>query len=157
MIAGAASNVPAMAYSGPGPVLGRRKYVDSIQLACPECVLDRSPEATDRHAFNVVPLGDIVPVIGGQPLRATDISCDASLAACHSVLRSMCTIMESCGDPWGRSLFQYEQSFGEPLESFGDCCVHGTYGRGDEDCKALLCGELEDRPDIDTDLRRFCE
>lgn len=159
MIAGAATSVAAVAYSGPGPVLGRRKYAKAIQVGCPECPVDTRPEATDAHAFNVVPLGDVVPWLGGQPSKAVDIPCDSGAAACHSVIRSMCTIMQSCGDPWGRSLFQFKESFGAgSLDTLSDCCVHGQYGRGHAACKRLLCGEIKVRPAqaIPSALRRLC-
>jgi len=162
MIAGASVDVAAVSYSGPGPVLGRERYQHAIEAACPQCKADLSPEAVQRHAFNVVPSGDIVPWAGGQSTRAVGIQCDDGAGICHSVVRSMCTIMQSCGDPWGRAVVGFKQSAAElevtpPAEqTMSDCCIAGQYRRGHDDCLKVLCAQLDARPNLDTKLRSLC-
>ena len=162
MIAGASADVAAVSYSGPGPVLGRERYQRSIDAACPECDADLSSATLQRHAFNIVPSGDIVPWAGGQSTRAVDIECTDGPGACHSVVRSMCTIMQSCGDQWGRAIVGFKQSAAElevtpaAEQTMSDCCIAGQYRRGHTGCLQVLCAELAERPSLDTELRNLC-
>ena len=156
MIAGPAAQVPAHAFSAPGPLLGRLKFQRAVQAGCPNCEPDLSAASVAAHAANVMPEGDIVPWVGGQPTRAVSVGCGANPVACHRVVRTMCTMMQSCGDVWGRNMVSFAEPPEEQPVTMSECCIQGHYSDDAAACKALLCSTLNARPDLDTTLRRLC-
>lgn len=89
--------IPAVTFSAPG-IGDTSKILDP-----PEHVTDAQFVKGIRHMdVNVIPEGDVVPKVDRQAGMIVPLDCDASTAQCHWLNRTMCTILEVCGDGGGR-------------------------------------------------------
>lgn len=77
----------AVVFSSPGVVLSRRKF-------------DISLEDIDAYNVNVWAVGDLVPLIDQQSIKAQTIRCSPERLSyhCHSILHTIDEIEGSCGD-----------------------------------------------------------
>eukprot|EP00002_Diphylleia_rotans_P020416 TRINITY_DN3962_c0_g1_i3.p1 TRINITY_DN3962_c0_g1~~TRINITY_DN3962_c0_g1_i3.p1 ORF type:complete len:987 (+),score=200.30 TRINITY_DN3962_c0_g1_i3:63-3023(+) len=91
-ITGVNNKIEAVAFSGPGIVLSRRKFGEL------------SLEDINSYAFNIVPQQDIVPKVDLQGVLAQGIRCDLGVVNCHFMLNTICEIASVCGDPRGRGI-----------------------------------------------------
>lgn len=81
----------AVTFSSPGVVLSRRKFGLTLR-------------EISQYVVNVIPLGDLVPLVDIQGVKAQSISCSANRLkySCHSILHTIAEIEESCqqGRAW---------------------------------------------------------
>jgi hypothetical protein len=93
---GGSLRIRAVTFSAPG--LG----ATSIMLDPPT----GGPKASDlRHyVANVMPAGDIVPMVDTQVGDILGIDCTLSASECHGLQNTVCEIMAACGDGAGRGI-----------------------------------------------------
>lgn len=87
-------NIPAVTFSAPG-------------LTATSSILNPEPQLqTLRHnGVNVVPNGDLVPMVDKQSGQVLPIDCPfENPLACHQLFPTMCEILASCGDGGGRGI-----------------------------------------------------
>ena len=75
----------AVVFSAPGVVLSRKKFKLTLQ-------------EIDNRAFNICPVGDLVPLIDTQGVKAQQIRCSPDRLSyyCHSILHTIDEIEASC-------------------------------------------------------------
>lgn len=75
----------AVVFSAPGVVLSRKKFKVTLQ-------------EIDNRAFNICPVGDLVPLIDTQGVKAQQIRCSPDRLSyyCHSILHTIDEIEASC-------------------------------------------------------------
>lgn len=90
-IVGARLQALAVVFSSPGVALSRRKFGLSLK-------------SVSQYVVNIVPQGDLVPLIDIQGVKAQSIVCSANRLkyACHSILTTIGEIEQSCqqGRAW---------------------------------------------------------
>ena len=107
MIAGASVDVAAVSYSGPGPVLGRERYQHAIEAACPSCDTRLGSAKLAASSLNFAP--------------AADPRCDSGIEQCHSISRTICTLVIQCGNTLSGCFVNVRgESYRTDVES---CCV----------------------------------
>lgn len=53
---------------------------------------------------NIIPNRDIVPKADWQRGLVQEVECEASFMACHSIARTVATLLRACGNPSGRTI-----------------------------------------------------
>lgn len=121
MISAAQSNTTAVALSGVNSVLPRMSLDPPLSL-----------HAINTQTFNVIPDRDLVANIGDAGRLNGRIKCRApmsSLSGCHSMWRTLCELLYSCGSAPRKPLCRCALNYGypEPIQNgtrtFADACA----------------------------------
>lgn len=122
LITAAQTQVQAVALSGINTML-TRKAVDPIVSA----------DDVNRYTFNIIPEGDVIPMIDDRARSFQEIRCKTEhtdYLSCHDFHRSLCEVMYSCGSQ-GRPVAcecVYRYGYPEPMAtdnltlSFAQAC-----------------------------------
>lgn len=121
IITGAQTNANAIAISGLNGGLSRHTFIPPVT----------SKDLNDK-VFNVIPDRDIIAVIGDRARLFQEMECRApknNLLGCHSMWRSVCEVMYTCGSRNRSVLCRCVQNFGypEPVQNgtrtFAEACA----------------------------------
>lgn len=107
IITGAQSGIPAIALSGPNAMIGRETFYPPVTV-----------EALNTMTFNIIPDRDIVPRFDDHGKLFQEINCIADnndLLGCHSSLRSLCEVINTCGTMGRPYLCECHTMFGYPV------------------------------------------
>ena len=72
----------------------------------------------NSKSFNVVPQGDLVPMFDDKAQNYQNIDCRAASRnplACHSILRTICELIYTCGTNNRPAVCECVTSFGYPI------------------------------------------
>lgn len=120
MITGAQTAVPSIGVSGPNAVISRDTFAPAV-----------TEKALRKYTFNIVPDRDPVPRIDDLSQNFQLIKCTAPANNpfdCHSIRRSICEILYTCGSHGRPILCECVNKFGYPEPTslngsvFGDAC-----------------------------------
>ena len=115
---GQASGLASVSFSGPGTVITGYKLGVSngfvicstnSRYVCNSCVFLLQIRSGDPTVgMVIVPDYDVVPRVDVHKGAVQNILCGGASSAlkCHSILRTCCELIRSCGDPYNRSLTQ---------------------------------------------------
>lgn len=135
VISGAQTRANAVAISGLNGGLSRHTFEPPL-----------THEQLDTRVFNVIPDRDIIARIGDRSRLFQEIDCKApanSLLGCHSMWRSVCELMYTCGTRSGDRpvLCRCVQNFGfpEPIQN-----GTRTFAEACEEEEAILMQEMNE-------------
>jgi len=121
IITGAQTGNSGIAISGPNAMLSRKAFDPPI-----------TKEQLNTFTFNVVPDGDVVPMVGGIAQLFENVECTApvqDLFGCHTSWRTLCELLYKCGSGNRPVLCECVTEYGypEPVstngESFAEACA----------------------------------
>ena len=121
IISAAQTGVSAVAVSGPNAMLSRLSFQPQLTV-----------EQLNSKTFNVVPERDLVPMFDDKAQNYQNIDCNADSRnplACHSILRTVCQLIYTCGTNNRPALCECVTTFGFPMpqtngdQNFEEVCA----------------------------------
>jgi len=106
MITAAQSEIPGVAVSGPNAMISRQTFTPPLDV-----------DKLNSMTFNVIPDRDVVPMIDDRAELFQEIRCITEFGdfvGCHTVFRSLCEVMFSCGSGNRPALCTCYKDYGYP-------------------------------------------
>eukprot|EP00727_Mastigamoeba_balamuthi_P008233 m51a1_g4030 hypothetical protein (1766) ;mRNA; r:644932-651930 len=95
------SRIPSVTFSPPGSLYSSVKLgIDNTE----------NIKRLAHYLVSVIPDKDVVPMVDVQKGHIVTIPClSGNIASCHSTIRTSCYLLNSCGEPSGRTFAQTEE------------------------------------------------
>lgn len=124
MISAAQTGVASVAVSGPNAMLSRLSFD-------PQLTVDQ----LNTKTFNVIPRRDLIPMFDDRAQNFQQIQCRSSSRnplSCHSIGRTICELLYTCGTGTRPALCECVTSFNFPMpltdgdQNFEAMCANAT-------------------------------
>lgn len=124
IISAAQTEVGAVAISGPNAMLSRLSFAPQLTV-----------EQLNSRTFNVIPHRDWIPKFDDVAQNYQNIDCRSESRnplSCHSIVRTICELMYTCGTNNRPALCECVTSFGYPMpltdgdQDFEAMCANAT-------------------------------
>jgi lipase ATG15 len=107
IISAAQTGTSGIAVSGPNAMLSRLSFEPKLTV-----------EQLNSNTFNIVPYRDLVPMFDDKAQNYQNIDCHSDSRnplSCHSVIRTLCELIYTCGTNNRPALCECVTSFGFPI------------------------------------------